>query len=80
MDPDKIKALIEAGMETEQVMVSGEGGKYEAVVVSRAFDGVSMLNQHKMVYALLDEHIRSGEIHALTIKSYTPAQWAQKNG
>ncbi len=80
MEPEQIKEIIEAGMDTDHVEVSGEGGKYEAVVVSKAFDGVSMLNQHKMVYALVNDHIKSGAIHALTIKSYTPQQWAQKNG
>ena len=79
MDPNKIKEIIEQGMNTELVQVGGEGGKYEATIVSKTFEGVSMLNQHKMVYPLLNDYIKSGEIHALTIKSYTPEQWAHKN-
>ena len=78
MDPDKIRQIIEEGMDTELVQVSGEGGKYEAVIVSKVFEGISMLKQHKMVYPLLNDHIKTGEIHALTIKSYTPRQWAEK--
>lgn len=78
MDPDKIRQIIEEGMDTELVQVGGEGGKYEATIVSKAFEGISMLKQHKMVYPLLNDYIKSGEIHALTIKSYTPEQWAGK--
>ena len=79
MEPDQIKSIIEQGMNTELVQVTGEGGKYEALVVSPEFEGLSMLNQHKKVYALVNDHIQSGAIHALTIKSWTPAQWAEHN-
>ncbi len=79
MEPDQIKSIIEQGMNTELVQVTGEGGKYEALVVSPEFEGLSMLNQHKKVYALVNDHIQSGAIHALTIKSWTPAQWAERN-
>ncbi len=79
MDPEQIKKIIEEGMNTTLVNVIGEGGKYEATVVSEAFAGVSMLKQHKMVYPLLDDYIKSGEIHALSIKSYTPEQWEAKS-
>ena len=79
MEPDQIKAIIEQGMNTELVQVTGEGGKYEALVVSPEFEGLSMLEQHKKVYALVNDHIQSGAIHALTIKSWTPAQLAERN-
>jgi len=45
------------------------------LVVSEAFDGLSLLKQQKLVYATLGDNITNGTIHALTIKSYTPAQW-----
>ena len=78
MDPEQIRQIIENGMDTVLVKVVGEGGKYEATIVSTAFEGLSMLKQHKLVYPLLDSFIKSGEIHALSIKSYTPEQWEAK--
>lgn len=78
MDPEDIKKIIEQGMDAELVEVTGEGGKYEATIVSKAFEGLSMLKQHKLVYPLVNDKIQTGEIHALTIKSYTPEQWAEK--
>lgn len=70
-----IQALIEAGIPDSTVIVNGEGCSASVVVVSDAFDGLSLLKQQKMVYATLGDNITNGTIHALTIKSYTNAQW-----
>ncbi len=77
MEPNDVQALIEAGMPDADVTVSGDGSHFEARVISSAFDGKSLVAQQKMVYATLGEHITSGELHALTIKAYTPEKWAQ---
>ena len=77
MQTSEIKALIEQGIEASEAIVSGDGGKYEAIVISAAFEGLSMLKQHQLVYATVNDQITSGELHALTIKAYTPEQWQQ---
>lgn len=79
MEPDEIKQLIEAGIADSQATVTGDGGKYEAIVVSPAFEGLTMLKEHKLVYATVNEHIASGALHALTIKAYTPGEWEEMN-
>lgn len=76
MDPSEVAAIIEAGIEGSQVTVTADGSKYTAVVVADAFEGLTMIKEQKMVYALLNEHITSGAIHALTIKAYTPQEFA----
>ena len=60
--------------------VSGGGGKFEATVISDAFDGCNMLARHRLVYAALDAKIKSGEIHAVSIRAYTPAEWERVGG
>jgi len=70
-----IKSLIEEGIPNAVVKVSGDGCNASVVVVSDAFEGKSLLQQQKMVYATLGDNITSGKIHALSIKSYTPSQW-----
>jgi acid stress-induced BolA-like protein IbaG/YrbA len=70
-----IQALIEAGIPGATVKVDGEGCSASVIVVSEAFEGLSLLKQQKMVYATLGDNITNGNIHALTIKSYTPEQW-----
>jgi len=78
MNPDDIQKIIESSLADSQAIVTGDGNKFEATVISSAFDGLSMVKEHQLVYKLLNEHISSGAIHALTIKSYTPEEWAEQ--
>ena len=77
METSEIKKLIEDGIANAEAMVTGDGGKYEATVVSTAFEGLSMLKEHQLVYKTVNAQIASGELHALTIKAYTPEEWEQ---
>jgi len=76
MRMDYFSDLVEQAIAGAQAEITGDGSKFEARVVSEAFEGLSTLNRHKMVYAVLDEHIKSGAIHALTIKAHTPQEAA----
>ena len=64
------KALTE-GIEYHKLTVEGSESKYEVKIVSDAFDKKSTIQRHKIIYALLDSYIKTGEIHALTIKAMT---------
>ncbi|MDJ0863333.1 MAG: BolA family protein [Gammaproteobacteria bacterium] len=75
MNEHEIKQRIEAGLPESQVEVSGDGRHFEAVVVSPAFAGRSMLEQHRMVYASLGDSFQSEALHALSVKTYTPEAW-----
>ena len=75
MEPEEIKTLIESGISQSQAIVTGESGKYEAIVISPEFEGLTMVKEHQMVYATVNEHIASGALHALSIKAYTPGEW-----
>ena len=74
---DEIKALIEAGLDCEEVRVSGDGRHFDATVVSAAFDGKPTLARHRMVYATLGDRFDTDALHALSLKTYTPAQWRE---
>lgn len=79
MQTDDIKALIEQGIIGSEAIVKGDGSHFDAIVICEAFAGKSLLQKQKMVYATMTDKITSGEIHALGIKAYTPAEWAQAN-
>ena len=79
IDPEQIKGWIEGGLPCEHVEVRGDGHHWEAVIVSPAFDGLSKVRQHQLVYAALGERMRE-EIHALSMTTLTPAQWAEARG
>ena len=78
MDTGEVKNIIEAGINDCEATVTADGSKYTAIVVSDEFEGKAMVAEQKMVYALVNEHIQSGVIHALTIKAYTRSEWAEK--
>ncbi|HEX5129462.1 MAG TPA: BolA family protein, partial [Usitatibacter sp.] len=61
----------------EHVEVRGDGAHFEAVIVSTAFAGLSRVRQHQRVYAALGDRMRE-EIHALSMKTYSPEEWARR--
>lgn len=76
MDPDAIKSrLLEAFPDAEVTLsdLTGTQDHYEAVVISRAFEGQSLIAQHQMVYRALGPAMR-GPIHALALKTRAPAK------
>ena len=75
--PSEIKAHIESGLQCDLVQVEGDGRHFEALVVSPAFRGKSRVQQHQLVYAALGERMRE-EVHALSMKTYTPEDWAAR--
>ncbi|MGX5174725.1 BolA family protein [Aliikangiella sp. IMCC44653] len=70
----EIKNKIEAGLQCQSVEVNGDGYHYEAVVVSQQFEGKRAVARQQMVYATLQAEIASGELHAITMKTLTPAE------
>ncbi len=80
MTPEEVQQMIQAGLPNCEVKVEGDGSHFEAIVIGDEFDGLSLVKKQQKVYATLGDKITSGELHALTIKTYTPAEWekAQK--
>jgi acid stress-induced BolA-like protein IbaG/YrbA len=75
MNPEELKAVIEAAFADGHVEVSGDGRHFSAVVVSKAFSGKNMIAQHRLVYAALGDRFDTEAVHALSLKTYTPEQW-----
>ncbi|MDO6460668.1 BolA/IbaG family iron-sulfur metabolism protein [Granulosicoccaceae sp. 1_MG-2023] len=75
MRMDYFSKQIEEAIPDCKADVTGDGSKFEALVISDSFEGQMTIKRHKAVYAVLNEHITSGAIHALTIRTYTKAEW-----
>lgn len=71
---EAVQQMILDKLPDAQVQVSGDGYKYEAEIVSAAFEGLNTLKRHQMVYAAVNEAITSGQLHALTLRTFTPAE------
>ncbi|MDP3937159.1 MAG: BolA/IbaG family iron-sulfur metabolism protein [Deltaproteobacteria bacterium] len=76
MDPGAIKQIIEEAIPESQATVvdTGGGNHFEAVIISKQFEGKSMIAQHRMVYDALGKSIADETIHAIALKTMTPAQ------
>ena len=68
---DVITNAISKEIEFDDLSVEGSESKYTVSIISNVFSGKSTIQRHKMIYALLDGYIKTGEIHALTIKAMT---------
>jgi acid stress-induced BolA-like protein IbaG/YrbA len=77
--PESIKTSIVEALRCEHVEVRGDGHHWEAVIVSAAFEGLSSVRRHQLVYGALGDRMRE-EIHALSMTTLTPAQWAAARG
>ncbi|MBD2089321.1 BolA/IbaG family iron-sulfur metabolism protein [Microcoleus sp. FACHB-1515] len=78
-NPVQVEAMIKAGLPDAQVQVqdlTGGGDHYQVLVVSSAFEGKGLLQQHQLVYGAVKAAMSTEEIHALSIKTFTPQAWA----
>ena len=75
IDSGQIEGWIREGLSCEHVAVQGDGHHFEAVIVSHAFRSRSRVQQHQQVYAALGGRM-GAEIHALSMQTYTPEEWA----
>lgn len=73
--PEDVKRYIAEKLDCQHLEVSGDGQHFEAIVVSEAFRGKSRVQQHQLVYRALGERMRE-EIHALSMQTLTPEDWA----
>ena len=71
---ESVKAGIQAGLACEHIEVVGDGQHFQALVVSREFEGRSRVLRHQLVYAALGARMRE-EIHALSMKTLTQQEW-----
>jgi len=76
MTAEELQSLIAAGLPCEHLQVEGDGRHWYATLVSTAFEGKRLIQRHQQVYATLGHRIKTDEVHALSMKTYTPAEWA----
>ena len=75
--PEQVRSYIQDSLPCDHVEVVGDGHHFEAVIVSPEFRGKSRLQQHQAVYRALGDRMRE-EIHALSMKTLTPEDWASR--
>ncbi len=79
MTAEDIQTLIAAGLPCEHCTVEGDGRHWYATIVSSAFEGKRPIQRHQQVYATLGRRMQTDEVHALSMKTLTPAEWAAQS-
>ena len=77
MTADEIRNLISTGLACEYITLEGDGRHWYATIVSPEFEGKRAIARHQRVYATLGGKMQTDEVHALSMKTFTPAEWAQ---
>ena len=75
MTAQELQTLLAAGLPCEHLHVEGDGRHWFATLVSAEFEGKRAIQRHQRVYAALGQRIQTDEVHALSMKTYTPAEW-----
>jgi acid stress-induced BolA-like protein IbaG/YrbA len=78
MTAEELQSIISAGLSSEHIQVEGDGRHWQAVIVSAEFQGKRLIQRHQRVYATLGERMHTDEVHALSMKTFTPAEWANQ--
>ena len=82
MAPESVRRMLLAVLpdaDIELVDLTVTEDHYQARVVSLAFEGKTLIEQHQIVYRALGDAMH-GPIHALALKTYTPHTWAKVSG
>lgn len=79
MQASELQTLIAQGLNCQHIEVDGDGRHWSAVIVSPEFEGKRLIARHQRVYATLGQRMHTDEVHALSMKTYTPAEWAAHN-
>ncbi|HOZ66867.1 MAG: BolA family protein [Burkholderiaceae bacterium] len=79
MTADELKSIITAGLPCDHIALEGDGRHWYATIVSSAFDGKRLIQRHQQVYATLGKKIQTDEVHALSMKTFTPAEWQSQS-
>jgi acid stress-induced BolA-like protein IbaG/YrbA len=76
MTAEELKTIIAAGLPCEHIALEGDGRHWYATIVSAEFEGKRLIQRHQRVYATLGAKIQNDEVHALSMKTLTPGEWA----
>ena len=76
MTADQLKDIISAGLACDPITLEGDGRPWYATIVSAEFEGLRTLQRQRRVYATLGNRMQTDEVHALSMKTFTPAEWA----
>jgi len=77
---EELEQVFSQHPEIQYSNVNGDGYHYEITIVSDSFEGKRNVARQQWVYAIINNWIASGSLHAVTMKTYTSKEWEEQNG
>ena len=77
--PEQIESYIKQGIACSHIQVEGDGQHFFATIVSSDFVGKRLVQRHQLVYSAMGDRMKA-EVHALSIKAFTPEEFEQSHG
>ncbi len=74
---EALLARLQQAFAGDQVEVTGDGYHFQVTIVSERFAGMRAVQKQQQVYAAVQDWIASGELHALSMRTLTPAEFSQ---
>ena len=78
MTEDDLKHLISSSLACTHLAREGDGRHWFATIVSTEFQGLRAIARHQRVYKTLGTRMQTDEVHALSMKTFTPEEWARE--
>ena len=75
MEIEDVKALILKIIPDAEIHLQGEACNFSVDIISESFSGASKLIRQKKVLSTIKEQLATGEIHAMSVKAFTPEEW-----
>lgn len=75
MDTIDVKKILEDALDLQEIHVKGDGHQFEIIAIDDCFELLSRVKKQQLVYAPLMEYIQRNDMHAVTIKTFTPKEW-----
>ena len=75
MTSQDLEDLISNGMQCTSISIEGDGRHWFATIVSAEFEGMRAIKRHQLVYKTLGQKMHTDEVHALSMKTFTPQEW-----
>ncbi len=77
MDCTQLKEILDQALNLQEIHCKGEGSHYEVIAVDECFESMSRVKKQQLIYGPLMEYIKRNDVHAVSIKAFTPEEWAR---
>ncbi|WP_413285756.1 BolA family iron metabolism protein IbaG [Vibrio sp. MA40-2] len=75
MESIEVKKILDDALEIQEIHVKGDGSQFEVIAIDSCFETLNRVKKQQLIYTPLMEYIQRNDIHAVTIKTFTPEEW-----